>query len=92
MQTELAALSVTPLPFQPQDKEDSWRFPTLVCGIWKRSWAKVTWGCRIYFSTRKLLTTEKTPDTPLARIFARSLSPWVDTTPSSVTLPFSTIM
>src|ERR1019366_5219284 len=47
---------------------------------------------RSYFSTRKLLTTEKTPDTPLARMFARSLSPWVDTTPSRVTLPFSTMM
>src|ERR1017187_4531465 len=47
---------------------------------------------RSYFSTRRLLTTEKTPDTPLARMFAKSLSPWVDTTPSRVTLPFSTMM
>ena len=28
---------------------------------------------RSYFSTRRLLTTERTPDTALARMFARSL-------------------
>ena len=45
-----------------------------------------------YLSTRRLLTTEKIPDTPLARMFAMSLSDCVDTTPSRVTLPLSTMM
>lgn len=49
-------------------------------------------GGRPYFSTRRLFSTEKTPDTPLARTFAVSLSACVDTTPSRVTLPVSTMM
>ena len=43
-------------------------------------------------STRRLLVTEKTPLTPLARRPAMSLSASVATTPSSVTLPLSTMM
>ena len=45
-----------------------------------------------YLSTRRSITTEKIPDTPLARMFAMSLSDCVDTTPSRVTLPLSTMM
>jgi hypothetical protein len=47
---------------------------------------------RGYFSMRRLLVTENTPETPLARIPAMFLSASVATTPSSVTFPFFTIM
>jgi len=44
------------------------------------------------FTTCRLLVTEKTPETPLARMPAVSLSVWLSTTPSSVTCPFFTMM
>src|ERR1700722_3167108 len=44
------------------------------------------------FTTCKLLSTEKTVATPLARSAARFLSASLSTTPSSVTCPFFTIM
>jgi hypothetical protein len=44
------------------------------------------------FSTRRLLLTENTPDTPFARMPARFLSASVATTPSRRTLPFLTMM
>ncbi len=45
-----------------------------------------------YFSTVRLLVTPKTPETPLAAMPAMFLSPSVETGPSSVTLPFFTMM
>ena len=46
-----------------------------------------------YFGgTTRLLVTEKTPDTLLARTPAKFLSPSLSTTPSRVTLPFFTMM
>jgi len=44
------------------------------------------------FRTRRLLVTEKTLGTPFARSPAKSLSVWLSTTPSRVTLPFFTMM
>src|ERR1700683_1794910 len=54
-------------------------------------------GCsraRCYFddATCRLFVTEKMPETLLARIPAKFLSPSLSTTPSSVTLPFLTMM
>src|ERR1700756_5884784 len=43
-------------------------------------------------TTCRLLSTEKVPGTVFARIFARSLSLWLSTTPSSVTCPFLTMI
>ncbi len=43
-------------------------------------------------ATTKLLVTENTPETPLARTPAMSLSALLSTTPSSVTFPFFTII
>src|SRR5216684_4869422 len=42
--------------------------------------------------TFRLFCTSKTPGTPLDRRLARSLSPWLFTTPSSATRPPFTIM
>ena len=50
---------------------------------------------RAYFlacSTLRLFCTSKTPGTPFARKPARSLSPWLFTTPSSATCPPFTMM
>src|SRR5215475_3925704 len=51
-------------------------------------------GTRDYVlgTTCRLLSTEKVPGTLLARMLAVSLSPWLSTTPSSVTWPFLTII
>jgi len=46
----------------------------------------------VYLTTRKLLVTEKTPATPLAWILAMLRAPVSSTTPSSVTLPFLTMI
>jgi len=46
----------------------------------------------LFFSMRKLFFTEKTPGTPLAAMNARVASPLFGATPSSVTLPFLTMM
>ena|ERR1700730_9313274 len=48
------------------------------------------WAC--YFTTWRLLVTEKAPDTPFARILAMFLSASLSTTPSRVTFPFFTMM
>lgn len=45
-----------------------------------------------YFSMTRLFFTENTPDTPFAERLATVLSPSLLTTPSSVTLPFATMM
>jgi len=54
------------------------------------------WTCRgfdlRYFTTWRLLVTEKAPDTPFARILAMFLSASLSTTPSRVTFPFFTMM
>ena len=47
---------------------------------------------RLYFSTRRLLVTPKTPETPLARMPATFLSASVATTPANVTFPFLTMI
>lgn len=49
-------------------------------------------GGYVDFATTKLFVTEKMPETPLARRFARFLSLSLSTTPSSVTCPFFTII
>ena len=45
-----------------------------------------------YFATTRLLVTENAFATPFARSPAMFLSPWLSTTPSSVTWPFFTMM
>jgi hypothetical protein len=49
---------------------------------------------RAYFdvATIRLLVTEKTPETPLARMLAMFLSASLSTTPSRVTWPFFTMI
>src|SRR5712664_4051542 len=42
--------------------------------------------------TRRLFVTEKTPGTLFARMETKFLSPWLSTTPSSVTCPPLTMM
>src|SRR5205085_9759618 len=46
----------------------------------------------LLFATFRLFVTLKTFGTPLARMLARSLSPWLSTTPSRSTWPFFTTM
>src|ERR1700691_3306303 len=51
-----------------------------------------TGHARDHFTTTRLLVTENTPGTPLARMLAMFLSASLSTTPSSATWPFFTMM